>query len=177
MADRKVITVFGSSAIQPGDPDYEKAERLGRALAQAGYTVCNGGYMGSMEASAKGANEAGGKVIGVTCDAFSIRTPCPYLTEERREPTLLRRIDTLIHSADAYVVLPGGIGTLAELFVVWNLLAVDCLSPRPFLLYGEHYQELLRCFERLAEIGPRQTKYLKVIEDQEALLEELRKSL
>jgi uncharacterized protein (TIGR00725 family) len=114
MSKRKVVTLFGSSMIRPGDTDNEKAESLGRTLARAGYAICNGGYMGSMEASAQGAKEAGGEVIGVTCDLFSSRTACPYLTEEQRQPGLLERIGRLIELGDAYIVLGGGIGTLAE---------------------------------------------------------------
>ena len=63
-----VISVFGSSAPQPGSADYEAARDLGRRLAEAGFTVQTGGYMGTMEGVSRGANEAGGHVIGVTCD-------------------------------------------------------------------------------------------------------------
>ena len=174
MTKKKIITVFGSSAIRPGDPEFDTAENLGRALAEAGYTTCNGGYMGSMEAAAKGAQETGGEVIGVTTEDFSrVRKPNPYLTEERRQPTLLDRIQTLIELADAYVVLPGGIGTMAELFVVWNLLAMRVLPERPVLLLGDRYPDLLKAFSRDTEIGPEHLRFLKMTTTIEDVLAEL----
>jgi uncharacterized protein (TIGR00730 family) len=175
MKKRKVITLFGSSIIRPGDEDYAKAESLGRTLARAGYAICNGGYMGSMEASAKGAKEAGGEAIGVTCEIFSRRTACPYLTEEQRQPGLLERIGRLIELGDAYIVLGGGIGTLAELFVVWNLLAIECIPPKPVLMYGNDYDRLLEDLQRTAEIGPKQMRFIKVVTSEEEILAELEK--
>jgi len=167
----RVVTVFGSSAVRAGQAEFALAERLGRLLAERGYTICNGGYMGSMEASAKGAHDAGGSVIGVTVGEFSNRTPNPYLTEEIPEKTLLDRIRTLVQTGDAYIVLSGGIGTLAELFIVWNHAVMNCMPPRPILLLGNNYPELLKCFERLAEIGPEQLRHLeKVSTPEEALL-------
>lgn len=177
MKQRPVVTVFGSAMTRPGDADYALAETLGRKLAEAGYTVCNGGYMGSMEASAKGAREAGGDALGITTADFSNRTPNPYLTEERQQPKLLRRIETLIDTADAYVILSGGIGTLAELFVVWNLLFMKCIPPRPVLLLGENYPRMLQCFQELAEIGPEHLQYLTPVSTIEETLERLRSHL
>lgn len=173
MSKRKIVTLFGSSMIRPDNRDYAKAESLGRALARAGYAICNGGYMGSMEASAKGAKEAGGEVIGVTSDNFTDREPCPYLTEEQRQPGLLERIGRLIELGDAYIVLGGGIGTLAELFVVWNLLAIDCIPPKPVLMYGEDYRALLDDLQRNAEIGPKQMRFIKLVNSEEEILAEL----
>ncbi|RJP23110.1 MAG: hypothetical protein C4527_20810 [Candidatus Omnitrophota bacterium] len=112
----KIIAVFGSSAITQDSPEAARAHRLGRLLAEASFTVCNGGYMGVMEACSRGASEAGGKVIGVTCETFSRRSPNPFLTEEIPCKDLLERIATLMRIADAYLVLDGNIGTLAELF-------------------------------------------------------------
>ena len=72
----KVITIFGSSRPLPDSEDYQTAFDAGRSLARRGFTVCNGGYAGTMEAASKGAREAGGKTIGVTSTVFS-RTPNP----------------------------------------------------------------------------------------------------
>ena len=63
----KIVSVFGGSAPQPGSVPHAEAQALGAALAQAGWTVANGGYSGVMEAASRGAHEAGGHVIGVTC--------------------------------------------------------------------------------------------------------------
>ena len=110
----KTVTVFGSSLPGEGSTAYVEAQRLGRLLAEAGYAVCNGGYGGLMEASARGAREAGGHTIGITCVIWP-RPANPYIVEEVRTQNFPERLMTLIERGDAYLVLPGGTGTLAEL--------------------------------------------------------------
>lgn len=66
----KIVSVFGTGRAKTGDKNYKEAQELGRLLAGAGFAIANGGYGGTMEASAKGAKEAGGEVVGVTCTAF-----------------------------------------------------------------------------------------------------------
>ena len=81
----KRISVFGGSNPKPGSEAYQDAYELGTLLGQAGLTVLTGGYMGTMEATSRGANEAGGHVIGVTCDeieTFRPVGPNPWITEE-----------------------------------------------------------------------------------------------
>ena len=169
----RVITVFGSSAIRPGDKEYELAEQLGGALAHAGYAVCNGGYMGSMEACAKGASEAGGEAIGVTTNDFATRTPNPFLSRELRQASLIRRIDTLVRTGDAFVVLPGGVGTLAELMVVWNLSVNGRLPGKPLYLFGSHYKRVVEFFSSLPEIEEKHLRYLEVVTSVDSLLQRL----
>ncbi len=115
-----VVTVFGTSRAKQGDKVFTFAVRLGRLLAEAGYTVANGGYGGSMLAVSKGANEMGGTVIGVTCSVFKRSGANPYITEEIITENLEQRVAKLIELGDAYVVLPGGTGTLLELAYVWE---------------------------------------------------------
>ncbi len=133
------VAVFGSSAPRPGEPAYDEAYRLGRALARAGHTVLNGGYIGTMEAVSRGAAEAGGRVIGVTCaeiERWRPVGPNPWLQEEWRTTTLLERLQRLLQAADAAVVLPGGVGTWTEMFLWWNHVLIGALPPKPLLLYG-----------------------------------------
>ena len=111
----KVVSVFGTSAAKPGDKNFSLAERLGGLLAKAGYAIANGGYGGTMEAAARGASEAGGEVIGVTCSAFGRGRANKYVSREIVTASLNERLDTLINLGNAYVVLPGGTGTLLEL--------------------------------------------------------------
>ena len=137
------ITFFGSARTEPGTPGYETAEALGRALAQAGFTVANGGYGGSMEAVSKGAREAGGHVIGVTTDQFD-SIPNQWLQEEIRMPDWTARLFKLVELGEAYVALPGGTGTLVELSVVWewnNKRFFD--RPRPVVLLGDYWQAVV----------------------------------
>lgn len=176
-SDSRTVTVFGSSAVRPGHPEYDLAEEIGREIGRAGYILCNGGYMGSMEASAKGAHEAGGEVIGVTVGEFRNRVPNPYLSREVHRSTLLGRIETLIALGDAYVVLAGGMGTLAELFIVWNLLMMHCMPEKPVLLLGDHYGELLETLQRLTEVKPKHLDYLTVVATTGEAMEILQASL
>ncbi len=89
------ITVFGSARPNPGDPDYAQAMQLGQMIAKAGHTVLTGGYVGTMEAVSRGANEAGGHVIGVTCDEVEKYRPGganPWVMEEWHFRTLFERL-------------------------------------------------------------------------------------
>jgi uncharacterized protein (TIGR00730 family) len=140
-----VVTVFGSSRPAPLEPAYQAAFELGRGIADAGWTVCNGGYGGTMEASAKGAVEAGGHTIGVTCRIFGGRIqPNQYIKQEVPTFDLHARLTTLTRLAKAYVVLPGGTGTLLELALVWELVNKGLLRPkRPVILLGNHWQPLI----------------------------------
>src|SRR5689334_11099528 len=108
----KTVTVFGSAFPCDGSSAYAAAYRLGSLLAEKGYAVCNGGYGGLMEASSRGAREAGGHTIGVTC-AIWPRAANRYIVEEIRTQSFPERLLTLVERGDAYVVLPGGTGTLA----------------------------------------------------------------
>src|SRR5689334_13127010 len=122
------ICVFGSYAPQPGEPLYELAYGIGRCLAEAGYVVANGGYGGTMEASHKGAKDAGGRTIGATCAIFKDRagelvTANKYVDHAICYESLLARIDGMMRMSAGYVVLEGGTGTLSELGIVWEYVA------------------------------------------------------
>ena len=92
----KTIGVFGSSRREEGSDLYRQAYELGGALARAGYAVLTGGYAGSMGAASRGAAEAGGRVIGVTCAIFDPTPPNPWLTEEIKAPSLLARLEIML---------------------------------------------------------------------------------
>jgi len=148
------ITIFGGSQPKPGEPVYQDALRLGKLLAQAGYILLNGGYIGTMEALSRGAAEAGGHVIGVTCDQIEAWRPIkanPWVTEEWHYSSLQERMLALIKNCDAYLALPGGVGTLAEVTLTWNLLITRVLPPRPLILIGSGWQSTIRKF--LSEQG------------------------
>src|SRR5215813_4987164 len=98
------ISVFGGSQPKEGDTAYAEAQELGRLLAQHGRTVLTGGYIGTMEAVSRGASEAGGHVIGVTCEEIeNWRKVAPnrWVKEERRKKTLIERMQALINGSDA----------------------------------------------------------------------------
>ncbi len=144
-----VISVFGSSAPVPGSEGYAEAEQVGRLLAEAGLAVATGGYCGTMEAVSKGAAEAGGHVLGITCDQIELFRPLgpnQFLTQEIRYATLQERVQHLVRENDGMIVLSGGVGTLSELALAWSLLQVDEISPRPLVLLGSLWQQTLQAF-------------------------------
>jgi len=152
-----VISVFGSSTPQPGSADYESARNLGRRLAEAGYVVQTGGYTGVMEAASRGAAEAGGHVIGVTCDQIETFRPIaanPWVKEEIRKSTLRQRVQHLVENCDGIIVLPGGIGTLSELALAWSFIQVGEISPKPVIPVGGLWQRTLAAFVNNAYVRP-----------------------
>jgi uncharacterized protein (TIGR00730 family) len=134
----KVITIFGSSRPMDGDEEYQLAYEVGKQLSLAGFTVCNGGFGGIMEASARGAKEAGGKTIGVT---FNIkgRVANSWIEEQIHVPDLIDRMMKLVEFGDAYVVLKGGTGTLLELAAVWEFINKGLLAEKPIVIIGDFW--------------------------------------
>ena len=152
----QVISVFGSSRPEPGHPDYETAYQLGRQLAQAGFAVATGGYIGTMTAVSKGAAGTGGQVIGVTCDEIEAWRPVgpnEWITREIRYRTLWERVIHLVTQNDGIVALPGGIGTLAEVALAWSQLQTGAMPPRPFLLFSDFWQSALDALINSSDVG------------------------
>lgn len=141
-----IVTVFGSSRPVPGSPEYETARQLGAELARAGFTVCSGGYGGTMEGVSRGAREAGGHTIGVTAEVFRSAANA-WVAEEVRVKTWQERLFELIRRGDGYVVLPGGTGTLAELAVVWEMLNKGFLARKPLVVLGGFWRPVLDVVE------------------------------
>ncbi len=143
------ITIFGGSQPKQGDASYTEAYELGKLLAQAGHTVLTGGYIGTMEAVSRGAAEAGGHVIGVTCadiEAWRAVKPNAWVQEERRFATLQERLNELILACDAAIALPGGPGTLTEIALAWNLMIVHSIPPKPLILTGAGWRSVMESF-------------------------------
>lgn len=162
MPATRTIAVFGSSEPRPEQPAYELARRVGARLAAAGFAVLNGGYGGVMEASSRGAVEAGGRSVGVTCEIFGERGANPYLSEEHRSPDLYDRTRRLIDGADGFVVLPGKAGTLAELSMLWALRRAGCLGSKPVVLLGQSWSSFIDFLERESMLEPGQLEITRI---------------
>ena len=174
----KSVTVFGSAQPQPGSTPYEQARDLGRLLAQAGFTVINGGYTGTMEGVSQGATEVGGVATGITCAIFDTRRPGgnSFLTEAIHTPDLMARLRTLIELGDGYVVLDGGVGTLLELFLVWNLLAIG-IANKPCILIGAQWRRVLADLIRETQIGPQHAALLHIADTVEQAVQVLKSQI
>lgn len=160
------IAVFGSSQPKEGEAAYAEAYILGQLLAQAGHTVLTGGYIGTMEAVSRGAAEAGGHVIGVTCEAIERWRPVSangWVKEEWRKGTLLERLEAIITGCEAAIALPGGPGTLTEVALTWNLMIIQSLPPRPLILVGPGWRSVFeRFFDEFGEYTPvNQREYIQ----------------
>jgi uncharacterized protein (TIGR00725 family) len=157
--NEKIVTIFGTGRAKDGDPNFQLAYEMGKLLAEAGFVIANGGYGGTMLAGAKGAAEAGGKVIGVTCSAFKNSRANEYVSREIVTGSLDERLDTLIKLGQAYIVLPGGTGTLLELAKVWELKNKGFLkTDKPIILLGEFWEPLV---ELIASDDPGSSRYVK----------------
>lgn len=140
------IVIFGGSKFRPGDESWSVAEDLGRAIAERGWVLVNGGYGGAMHASSEGARDAGGEVIGVLCELFGAEGN-PHLTRSVQTGDLYARLRELIDMGDAYITLPGSTGTLAELVLVWELINKRVMPLRPLLCLGNFWEPIIRHFD------------------------------
>ena len=176
MTPTQAVTVFGGSRVTPDSDEYAAAQQLGHALARRGLTVVTGGYNGVMEAVSRGAKEAGGHVIGVTVEVIATnfqRLPNEYVDQEVKTTALLERIDKMIELGAAYVVLPGGAGTLAELGIVWNLALLGALHGKPLLVVGIGWQRVLRTMIEELHTIETDLQYVHFVPDVQAAVEML----
>jgi uncharacterized protein (TIGR00730 family) len=172
---KKTISVFGTGRARPGDNAYELAYKLGRMLAQAGFIITNGGYGGTMLAAAKGAAEAGGEIIGVTCSAFKNSKANKYITGEIVTASLDERLETLLKLGEGFVVLPGGTGTLLELARVWELKNKGFLNKdKPLILLGGFWRPLV---ELVDKDDPGSSKLVHQADDVEQVISILKQSV
>lgn len=167
-----IISIFGSYSPKPGEPLYELAYRLGSALAGAGYVVCNGGYDGTMEASAKGAKDAGGATVGVTCCVFNDYRGVPlkanrWIDREICAENIFTRIETMMRMSAGFVVLEGGTGTLSEFGIVWEYVCKGLMEPRPIFVVGEFWRPLI---ERIRSVRAKSCKNVYCVNDTEEVV-------
>jgi uncharacterized protein (TIGR00730 family) len=159
------VTVFGSARFQEGHEHYELARKLGRALAEAGYAVMTGGGPGIMEAANRGATEAGGLSLGCNITLPKEQRPNPYLDRFIQFEHFFVRKVMLVKYSSAFVVLPGGFGTLDEAFEVVTLVQTGKLERFPIVAMGGEFWTDLTEFVRdtLVAYGTIDEKDLELI--------------
>jgi len=133
------VTIFGSARARPGESVYETAEAIGREVAAAGFTVVTGGGPGVMEAACKGAIKAGGKSVGLNIELPMEQKPTPYATISLHFHYFFVRKVMLVKYATAFVLLPGGFGTIDEMFETVTLIQTHKIRPFPVILVGRSY--------------------------------------
>ena len=133
------IAVFGSARVRLGDPAYAQAERTGQALAEAGFAVITGGGPGSMEAANKGASEAGGVSVGLGIELPFESGLNPWADIGVNFRYFFARKTMFVKYSQGFIVLPGGFGTLDELFEALTLAQTGKVTSFPVALLGVDY--------------------------------------
>jgi uncharacterized protein (TIGR00730 family) len=146
------VTVFGSARIQHDDPHYELARKMGAAIARLGFTVMTGGGPGIMEAANRGAKEAGGRSVGCTIELPSEQPSNAYLDRCVRLHYFFVRKTLLVKYSYAFVVMPGGAGTLDELFEALTLIQTAKIKNFPVVIMGtDYWKELIDFMNKMAQ--------------------------
>jgi hypothetical protein len=172
------VTVFGSARIHPDDPHYELARKMGAAIARLGFTVMTGGGPGIMEAANRGAKDVGGRSVGCTIELPSEQPANAYLDRCVRLHYFFVRKALLVKYSYAFVVMPGGAGTLDELFEALTLIQTAKIKNFPIVIMGSDYwKELIDFMEKMAQramIAPSDLRLIYATDSVEKAVEHIR---
>ncbi len=133
------VTIFGSARTPRESPEYRATEEMARLLVQYGFNIISGGGPGIMEAANKGASEAGGKSVGLHIQLPNEQQPNPYANIRLDYRYFFIRKVMFVKYAVAYIIMPGGFGTLDELFESLTLIQTDRIRSFPVVLVGSDY--------------------------------------
>ncbi|MEO6231978.1 MAG: TIGR00730 family Rossman fold protein [Ferruginibacter sp.] len=148
------VTIFGSARFKDGHPFYEKTEEIAGKIAQLGFTIMTGGGPGIMEAANKGAKEAGGKSVGCNIVLPHEQHQNPYLDKRVDIKYFFVRKTLLIKYSYAFVVMPGGFGTLDEYFEALTLIQTKMIMEFPIVIFDtEFHKNLVEHINQLKEAG------------------------
>ncbi len=137
------VTIFGSARFVDGHPYYEKTEELAGKIAQLGFTILTGGGPGIMEAANKGAREVGGRSVGCNIKLPHEQKPNPYLDKWVNIKYFFVRKVLLVKYSYAFVVMPGGFGTLDEFFEALTLIQTKMIEEFPIVIFDKEFHQKL----------------------------------
>ncbi len=175
------VSVFGSARVKPDDAVYKQAFKLGKLLAEAGYGVITGGGPGVMEAANKGAAEAGGTSVGLSIHLPDEQGTNPYANLVVDFNYFFIRKVMFIRYAQAYVVMPGGFGTLDEMFEAITLIQTDKIKPFPVILMGSDYWSGLvdwikgQLVKKQGMVSPEDLDIFDIIDDPQEVVKTIKK--
>jgi hypothetical protein len=174
------VTIFGSARIKRGDDLYKKTEQIARLLVKNGFSIITGGGPGVMEAANKGASDAGGKSIGLNIELPMEQKPNPYANINLNFRYFFCRKVMFVKYAMAYVIMPGGFGTLDEFFEAVTLIQTHKIKPFPVIMVGNAYWSGLINWMKgslLKEkmISKEDLEIFQVIDDPEDILKTIKK--
>jgi uncharacterized protein (TIGR00730 family) len=174
------VTIFGSARVKPDDIYYQKTENLTRLLVQNGFSVITGGGGGIMEAANKGASEAGGKSVGMNIQLPFEQKPNPYANIHLHYKYFFIRKVMFVKYAVAYVIMPGGFGTMDELFEALTLIQTRKIKPFPLILMGsEYWQGLIDWLKnrmlKEGKILPADLDLIQIVDEPEEVVKLIKK--
>jgi uncharacterized protein (TIGR00730 family) len=174
------VTIFGSTRTKPGDEIYQKAEQIGKLLAENGFAVITGGGPGVMEAANKGAFSAGGKSIGLNIELPLEQKPNPYTNITLNFRYFFVRKVMFVKYAVAYIILPGGFGTMDELLESITLIQTKKIKPFPVILVGSNYWKgfldwIKEVVLKEGKISPSDLEILQLIDKPEEIVKTIKK--
>jgi len=177
---RPSVSIFGSTRVKPGDEGYKKAEQIGRLLAENGFGVITGGGPGVMEAANKGAASAGGNSIGLNIEIPLEQKANPYANVTLHFRYFFVRKVMFVKYAVAYIILPGGFGTMDELFEAVTLIQTHKIKPFPVILVGSNYWKgLLGWMKEVVlkegKISPSDLEILQLIDEPAEIVKTIKK--
>jgi uncharacterized protein (TIGR00730 family) len=145
--ERYRVTIFGSARAQPGTFVYDEVKRVAAALAEMGCDIITGGGPGLMQAANEGATAANAlernRSVGIRVDLPFEQEANPFVEQAFEHKTFFTRLHHFVLTSDAFVVVPGGIGTVLELMMIWQLLQVKHLHDTPLVLVGKMWTDLV----------------------------------
>jgi uncharacterized protein (TIGR00730 family) len=172
------VTIFGSARTKEGHPHYELARKMGAALAELGFTVMTGAGPGIMEAGNRGAQEAGGRSVGCNIKLPFEQSENAYLDRCVTMEYFFVRKTLLMKYSYAFIVMPGGAGTVDELFEALTLIQTGKLAHFPIIIMGkEYWKELLEFVEKMAKekmISPDDLKLIYATDSIEEAIKHIR---
>ncbi len=174
------VTIFGSARVRPGDETYETTYQIAKKLAQYGYNVITGGGSGVMEAGNKGAKEGGAKSVGLNIELPLDQRPNPYSTLKLDFQYFFVRKVMFVKYAQAYIGMPGGFGTMDEIFEALTLIQTRRIKPFPVILVGtQHWMGLLEWIRntlvRGKYISPDDLDSVTVLDDPDEVVHTIKK--
>lgn len=178
----RAVAIFGSARAKAGDFEYETARAIAGLLAQNGYAVITGGGPGVMEGSNRGAFEAGGESIGLNIELPFEQKGNPFVTTYVNFRYFFVRKVMFVKYSQAFVILPGGFGTMDELFESLTLIQTKKIKPFPVILVGRHYWKGLidwikDTMLRENKISPTDLEVFKVVDTPEEVLKGIKEKL
>lgn len=170
------IAILGFADAPVDSPLYKSVVKVSHVLAEAGYTIINGGGPGVMRASTQGAKAGGGKVVGVTFASegmtnFEGRDVKNLFDREIKTKDYVERTLTLLKEGEVYLIFKGGTGTISEFGMAWGLARLYFGHHKPLILYGNHWKKIISVFRENMNLRAEELRVFKIVDSPEEVLQ------